>query len=96
MTLFGKVALVTGGSRGIGRAIVLTLAKAGADVAINYAGNTAAAEETAEAVKAMGRKAIVFLKISLMDLLLEATCPVYWGKNMRQERKSSRNWDANI
>ena len=59
MTLFGKVALVTGGSRGIGRAIVLTLAKAGADVAINYAGNTAAAEETAEAVKAMGRKAIV-------------------------------------
>lgn len=39
---------------------------------------------------------IVFLKISLMDLLLEATCPVYWGKNMRQERKSSRNWDANI
>ena len=55
MTLFGKVALVTGGSRGIGRAIVLTLAKAGADVAINYAGNTAAAEETAEAVKAMGR-----------------------------------------
>ena len=59
MTLFGKVALETGGSRGIGRAIVLTLAKAGADVAINYAGNTAAAEETAEAVKAMGRKAIV-------------------------------------
>ena len=66
MTLFGKVALVTGGSRGIGRAIVLTLAKAGADVAINYAGNTAAAEETAEAVKAMGRKAIV-LKGNVAD-----------------------------
>lgn len=59
MTLAGKVALVTGGSRGIGRAIALTLAQHGADVAINYAGNTAAAEEVKAEIEKMGRKAIL-------------------------------------
>ena len=59
MTLAGKVALVTGGSRGIGKAIVLALAGAGADVAINYAGNIAAAQEVASEVEAMGRKAVL-------------------------------------
>ena len=59
MTLDGKVALVTGGSRGIGKAIVLALAGAGADVAINYAGNIAAAQEVASEVEAMGRKAVL-------------------------------------
>lgn len=56
--LEGKVALVTGASRGIGRAIALELAKSGADVAVNYAGSEQAAEEVVQAVQAMGRRAV--------------------------------------
>lgn len=59
MKLEGKKALVTGASRGIGRAIALALAAAGADVAVNYAGSEAAAKEVAAEIEAMGRKAIV-------------------------------------
>lgn len=59
MKLEGKKALVTGASRGIGRAIALALAAEGADVAVNYAGSEAAAKEVAAEIEAMGRKAIV-------------------------------------
>jgi 3-oxoacyl-[acyl-carrier protein] reductase len=60
MELQGKVALVTGGSRGIGRAIGLALGEAGADVAINYGSNAQAAEETCEMIRARGRRAMPF------------------------------------
>jgi 3-oxoacyl-[acyl-carrier protein] reductase len=56
--LTGKSALVTGGSRGIGKAIVLRLATQGADVAFSYRGNQAAAEATAAEVEALGRRAL--------------------------------------
>jgi len=59
MDLSGKCALVTGASRGIGRAIAVALAKAGADVAINYAGNEAAAKQTEELCAAYGANTLV-------------------------------------
>jgi 3-oxoacyl-[acyl-carrier protein] reductase len=56
--LSGKCAVVTGGSRGIGRAIAIRLATQGADVAFSYRGNEAAAKETAVAIEALGRRAL--------------------------------------
>ena len=55
--LSGRTALVTGASRGIGKAIALALAEAGADVAVNYRKDAAAADDTVREVQAMGRKA---------------------------------------
>lgn len=55
--LTGKIALVTGGSRGIGRATAQVLAEQGAEVAISYVGNEAAAKETVSAIEAAGGKA---------------------------------------
>ena len=55
--LTGKVALVTGAGRGIGREIALTLASYGADVAVNYNGSKEKAEEVVSQIEAMGRKA---------------------------------------
>ncbi len=57
MKLEGKVAVVTGGSRGVGRAITLAFAKEGADVCINYARRDDAAKETASMVENLGRRA---------------------------------------
>jgi len=64
--LNGKVALVTGSSRGIGRGIALALAEAGADIIVNCMGNVAAAEEVAQKIDAMGRKALI-LKADVSD-----------------------------
>ena len=109
MALEGKVALVTGASRGIGRAIALTLAKNGADIAINFAGNVTAAEGVAGEIKAMGRKAIL-VQGSVTDT---ATCQEMVNKVISElgkidilvnnagitrdgllMRMSSEDWDA--
>lgn len=58
LTLKGKTALVTGGSRGIGRAIALELASYGADVALTYARSADAAEEVKKEIENLGRKAL--------------------------------------
>ncbi len=59
MRLEGKVALVTGASRGIGRASALALAREGAAVAVNYVRDAAGAADTAARVRALGRQALV-------------------------------------
>ena len=66
MVLDEKVAIVTGSSRGIGRAVAAALAKAGADIVVNYAGRAEAAEETADIVRAAGRRALV-IKADVAD-----------------------------
>lgn len=57
-TLNGKIALVTGGSRGIGAAVALSLADAGADIAINFRTRSAEANEVCVAIRKSGRRAL--------------------------------------
>lgn len=66
MSFSGKTAVVTGGSRGIGRAICLELAGRGANVVLLYAGNEAAADETAEACRQLGAK-VTAVKCDVAD-----------------------------
>jgi 3-oxoacyl-[acyl-carrier protein] reductase len=57
--LENRIALVTGGGRGIGKAISLALAVAGCDVAVNYVSRATDAAQTADAIRALGRRAVV-------------------------------------
>lgn len=66
MRLKGKVALVTGSSRGIGREISLGMAREGADIVINYNRNKVAAEDVEEKIKALGRQ-VVSVQASVTD-----------------------------
>lgn len=59
-TLANRSALVTGASRGIGKAIAIALAEAGANVAVNYRAQKAQADATVEAIKAVGKKSAAF------------------------------------
>ena len=67
MRFEGKVALITGSGRGIGRAIALRLAKEGADIAVNFFRNRDPAEETAKEIRRLGRKAEV-IKANIGDV----------------------------
>ncbi|MEK7710512.1 MAG: 3-oxoacyl-[acyl-carrier-protein] reductase [Planctomycetota bacterium] len=58
MELQGKVSLVSGSSRGIGRAIAFVLAEAGSDIIVNYFSNQAAADEVVEKIQKLGRRAL--------------------------------------
>jgi len=74
MGLEGRTALVTGGSRGIGRAICLRLANDDADVAINFANSNDAANEVAEEVRALGRRAEVYQADVADEAAVNAMC----------------------
>lgn len=78
--LEGRTALVTGGSRGIGRAIVLRFAAEGADVAVNYASNRNAAEEVAEQVRKAGGKAAIYQADVADQAACEAMCAAAIGE----------------
>ncbi len=78
-----KVALVTGGSRGIGRGICLALARSGVNVAVNYGSSATAAEEVVEAINALGREGLAIgADVSLPDRVEEMVKTVMerWGR----------------
>ncbi len=85
LDLSGKTALVTGGSRGIGRAIAIRLGECGARVAINYVRNRAAAEDTAAKIQEAGGEALILrANVGKRDKINELfeTMADAWGDNL--------------
>jgi 3-oxoacyl-[acyl-carrier protein] reductase len=83
MSLAGQVAIVTGASRGIGRAVALELARQGARVLVNYQRNAAAAEEVAAAIVAAGGEALPCLADVTDEAAVAAmvaACLERWGR----------------
>lgn len=84
MNLKGKVAIVTGGARDIGREISLKIAKSGAKIVINYFDNPDDAEETLKQVQALGGEAIIvqgdMTKPADVNSLVEKTCKAFGDK----------------
>ena len=81
MRLKDKIALVTGSSRGVGRAVALAYGKEGANVVVNYTSNETAANEVVTAIEGMGRKAIAVkadvAKKTDVDLLVQTTIETF-------------------
>jgi enoyl-[acyl-carrier protein] reductase III len=81
--LHGKVALVTGASRGIGRGIALALAEAGADVIVHYARKASMAQSVVDEIEAMGRRAIAvkanFAETEKIDTMLDHIEDIFGG-----------------
>ena len=80
MKLAKKVALVTGGSRSIGRAIALGLAREGADVAVNYVSNTEEAQSTVRDIEALGRQALAVKADTSKRAEVEAMVNEVWER----------------
>lgn len=79
----GKVALITGSGRGIGRAIAIHFAAEGADIVVNYFRNSKPAQETADQIRSLGRKALVVKanvgKMDDLNRLFDATVEAFGG-----------------
>ena len=98
MSLNGKVALVTGASKGVGRGIALELARRGADVAVNYNTDRAGAEETVAQIRELGRRAVAFqgnVAISAdIDRFFAATSDVLGALHILVNNAGVQTWAA--